>query len=269
MRVQTEEWRRFIPGVRMYQGKKTLFYNGEKLWDDENNEFLIYDEEERESWEVVIVVPGVEVIPQGTFCICRNIKAVIMSDSVRRVERDAFQDCWSLSYVKLSTNLVYIGACAFSFCKSLKAIFIPPSCTEIGNLAFKGCKKLIFLVVPPHTQLSYHVIADTALIYISPFATDRDGGYANGEYANDREVNDWIRNLHAGDEFSLHRACCSYNPLDEVIFEIIKRQGLKAFKKRDSIGATASLYLSKNPFADIKEQKVVKRYILDMMGEVI
>ena len=58
MRVQTEEWRRFIPGVRMYNGKMTLFYNGEKLWeegDDGHQEFLIYDMRERQTWEVIIV----------------------------------------------------------------------------------------------------------------------------------------------------------------------------------------------------------------------
>ena len=46
----------------MYKGKKTLFYNGEELYDDENDEFLIYNEQEQMSWEVVIVLPGVEMI---------------------------------------------------------------------------------------------------------------------------------------------------------------------------------------------------------------
>ena len=55
MRVQTEEWRRFVPGVRMYNGEKTLFYNGEKLWegDEHDGHPLIYDEEERNSWKVI------------------------------------------------------------------------------------------------------------------------------------------------------------------------------------------------------------------------
>ncbi|GFH44727.1 hypothetical protein CTEN210_01201 [Chaetoceros tenuissimus] len=262
MRVQTEEWRRFIPGVRMYKGKKTLFYNGEKLY-DEYGKYLIYSKEEQESWEVIIVLPGVEVIPEETFSFSK-VEAVIMSDTVRRIEDSAFWNCTRLKHVKLPTNLEYVGSSAFRCCKSLEAIFIPPSCRKIDLAAFQGCKKLVFLNVPQHTQLSYHVIADTTLIYISPFATDH-----NGEYDNDREVNDWIRNLHAGNEFSLHRACCSYNPLDEVIFGIIKRQGLKTFKKQDRLGATASLYLSRNPSADTKEQKIIKRYILDMMGEVI
>ena len=69
MRVQTEEWRKFIPGIRMYKGKKTYFYNGEKLWDvtdDWEDQLLVHDKDERNSWEVIIVLPGVEVIPDFT-----------------------------------------------------------------------------------------------------------------------------------------------------------------------------------------------------------
>ena len=261
MRVQTEEWRRFIPGSRMYKGKKTLFYNGEKLWDDENNEYLIYDEEEQKSWEVIIVLPGVEVIPRDVFMSCVRIEAVIMSDTVRRVEREAFYYCMSLSYVKLSRNLEYIANAAFIGCKSLKAIFVPPSCRDIGDYAFAVCEKLIIFQVPHQTQLGEMVIGgDTALIEASAF---------RGYYDNYEEVNDWIKSHHEDNEFSLHRACVSYNPLDEVIFDIVKRQGLKAFKKEDRVGVTASQYLSENPFSEIEEQTIIKRYILDMMGEVI
>ncbi|GFH47860.1 leucine-rich repeat domain-containing protein [Chaetoceros tenuissimus] len=262
MRVQTEEWRRFIPGVRMYKGKKTLFYNGEKLswW----NESLDYNQEERESWEVIIILPGVEVIPWGTFLCCKNVKTVIMSDTVKRIENMAFQLCTSLSYVRLSTNLEYIGQLSFQFCSSLTSIFIPPTCREIGDCAFQWCPKLIILAVPQHTQLGEKVIAITALIRASPIETNWIGGYEN---TSDEVVNEWIKNRHAENEFILHRACSSYNPLDEVIFDIIKRQGLKAFKRPDSIGVTASQYLSENPFAEIEEQKIIKHYILDMVGE--
>jgi hypothetical protein len=64
-------------GVHMFRGKKTYFYNGEELWDDENDEYLIYDLFERESWEVFIILPGVEVIPECTFSNCFNVKTVI------------------------------------------------------------------------------------------------------------------------------------------------------------------------------------------------
>ena len=188
-----------------------------------------------------------------------------MSDSVRRIEKCAFMECKSLVFVKLSRNLEYIGVRAFAESISLPSIVIPPSCREIGHCAFAFCKKLIILQVPQHTQLGENVISNTAVFKASPFTTFSGSGY----YDNDIEVNDWIKSHHADNEFSLHRACASYNPLDEVIFDIVKRQGLKAFKQPDSIGVTASQYLSENPFSEIEEQTIIKRYILDMMGEVI
>ncbi|GFH44713.1 hypothetical protein CTEN210_01187 [Chaetoceros tenuissimus] len=264
MRVQTEEWRRFIPGVRMYKGKKTLFYNGEILVDAENGEWLIYDKEERQKWEVIIVLPGVEVIPQYTFGSCINVEAVIMSDAVRRVELRTFINCKSLKFVKVSRNLEYIGEAAFFHCLSLHSIFIPSSCREIYEYAFSSCDKLFVFRVPQHTTLGEGIISCTALSQASPFAT-----YDDGDYDNDEEVNEWIKNHHADNEFSLHRACSSFNPLDEIVFDIVKREGLKAFKKTDRNGVTASEYLYQNPFAEIKEQTIINRYILDMMGEVI
>ena len=267
MRVQTEEWRRFIPGVRMYKGKKTLFYNGEKLWDDENEEPMIYDWKERDSWEVVIVLSGVEVISKLAFSNCDKVEVVIMADSVRRIEDGAFYSCTNLEYVQLSINLEFIERCAFSACKSLTSVFIPPSCRMVDNRAFIGCKKLIIFSVPQHTQLGEYVIERTALMKAAPFTTDDYGGYEDNDAINDEEVNEWIKNRNAN--YPLHRACASFNPLDEVMFDIVKRQGLKEFRRPDSVGVTASQYLSENPFADIEEQKMIKRYVLDMMGEVI
>ncbi|GFH61895.1 hypothetical protein CTEN210_18371 [Chaetoceros tenuissimus] len=259
MRVQMEEWRRFIPGVRMYKGKKTLFYNGEKLFGILNP--LIYDKEERNSWEVIIVLPGVRVIPYMTFYRCENVKTVIMANNVERIERSAYYRCYSLVFVKLSTSIESIGAYAFLFCESLNSIFVPVSCREIDICALDGCSKLIILSVPQHTTLYEDVIANTALIKASPFDTN-----VRGRYENDEEVNEWIKNRLADNQFSLHRACASYNPLEEVIYDIVKRRDLKALKSPDSVGVTPSQYLSQNPFTDIKEEKIMKHYILRYDG---
>ena len=248
----------------MYKGKNTYFYNGEKLYDFETSQYLVHDKEERLTWEVIMVLPGVEVIPDSTFSECWNVKTVIMSDTVRRIEGRAFDSCYCLEFVKLSTSLEYIGRWAFHFCRSLTSIFIPPSCREIGDWAFQYCKQLIIFNVPENTELGGSVIARTALIKSSPFQTND-----RGEYANTNQVNGWIRNRHADNQFSLHRACASYNPLDEVIFNIVKREGIGAFKNPDSVGITPSQYLSLNPFTEIKEEKIIKRYILEMMGEVV
>ena len=83
----------------MYKGKKTLFYNGENIgWDDDSRKFRIYNKEEMQSWQVIIVLPGVKVIPFYTFGACyhQNIETVIMADTVRRIEKSAFHTSTSL-----------------------------------------------------------------------------------------------------------------------------------------------------------------------------
>ncbi|GFH57874.1 hypothetical protein CTEN210_14350 [Chaetoceros tenuissimus] len=253
------------PGVRMHNGKKTLFWNGEKVRDEHTGEFLIYNREERDSWEVIVVLVGVEVIPQDTFCGCENIEMVIMADTVKRIENIAFSFCKSLEFIRLSRNLEFIGVQAFLFCESLTSIFIPSSCTEIDEEAFGWCTKLIILSVPQHTQLDENVIARTALVEASHFETNHYGNYEDFN-----EVNQWIKNINGDtDEFALHRACSSYNPITEIIHGIIKRQGLKAFYNKNEIDVTPLQYLAANPYADISQSALMKRYVLDMMGEVV
>ena len=263
MRIQTEEWEEFAqqgPGMRMYKDKMTLFYNGEQLVFNTN----IYNREERRTWEVIIVLPGVEVIPGLTFSYCENVKTIIMSDTVRRIEYSAFKWCRSLEYIKLSRNLEYIGRLAFETCCYLTSLFIPPSCREICRDAFKYCRSLIILSVPRDTQLGENVIHDTALIRKSHFETNQDGKYENHE-----EVNNWIREVHMDDQYALHRVCASFNPLPEVILQVLRSHGLKALKMRNSIGITPFQYLESNPFADIDQKEIMKQYILEMMGEVV
>ena len=264
MRVQTEEWRRFIPGVRMYKGKMTLFWNGQILCDRDTGEFLIYNWEERKTWEVIMVLPGVEAIPEGTFSHCQNVKTVIMADTVRRIEYQAFLFCCSLEYVRLSRHLEYIGDNGFYFCKSLPSMFIPTSCTWIGHGAFANCE-LIILSVPQHTQLGENVIACTPLIAASSFEINNQGFYQNLD-----EVNQWIKNINQDEIYSPHRACSTVNPpLENDIVATMRRQGLGALREPNSIGVTPLQYLEANPYADIDEEKIMKKYILEMMGEVV
>ena len=184
---------------------------------------------------------------------------------MRLIEDAAFSNCWSLSYVRLSRNLELIGEEAFRVCESLTSIFIPPSCRWIGDLAFERCSGLIILSVPEHTELRINVIAGTALVTASPTSTN-----LSGWYENQREVNRWIKNINGDtDDFALHRACSSYYPITEIIHAIVKRQGLKALKKKNEIGITPLQYLEENPFADISQSALMKQYVLEMMGEIV
>ena len=245
----------------MYRGKRTLFYNGEELLldEDENFEFLIYNEEERETWQAIIVLPGVEVIPWNAFMHCENVEVVIMAHTVKRIETFAFVRCKRLKVVKLSTNLEYIGDCVFWYCKSLTSVFIPPSCREIGHNVFVECTKLIILCVPQHTELGVNVVGCTALIKASPFGCD----------SNHEEVNHWIKNQNMTQDFVLHRACSSFDPTQEMVYGIVKHKGLDAFQMKNAIGITPLQYLQVNPFAEIDQTKMITRYILEMMGEVV
>ena len=141
-----------------------------------------------------------------------------MADTVKRIEEGAFNLCMSLIFVRLSTNLEYIGEYAFRYCKSLTSIFIPPSCREIDNYAFETCDKLIIFHVPQHTRLGDRIFANTELYEVSPFEeVDRFGNYRNND-----QVYAWVRDLNANNqEYALHRACCSFNPLLDTIYQIV------------------------------------------------
>ncbi|GFH61802.1 hypothetical protein CTEN210_18278 [Chaetoceros tenuissimus] len=269
MRVQTEEWRRFIPGVRMYKGKKTLFYNGEILREGDGTNPLIYNREERLSWKVIIVLPGVRVIPDWTFWSCKNVEKVIMSDTVRRIEWGAFSTCISLEFVKLSQTLEFIGVNSFQSCVSLTSIFIPPSCREICNWAFNWCSEFIIFHVPQHTligrnvfELGKDVIRRTKLFEASPF-------YGHDNDYNAEEVNTWIKNINMNEEYELHRACSSFNPIEDIVYGIVRRKGLSSFQAPNALGITPAQYLAANPYADIDQHKLIKRYIAEMMGEPV
>ncbi|GFH61580.1 hypothetical protein CTEN210_18056 [Chaetoceros tenuissimus] len=255
MRIQTEEWRRFIPGVRMYKGKKTLFYNGEKL--SENIIIgrcpLIYDYKEQQSWEVIIVLPGVKVIPSCNFEYLANVKMVIIADnSVKRIEFDAFRFCKNLAFVKLSRNLEYIGERAFQYCESLTSMFIPPSCREISSWVFHFTK-LIILVVPPHTELGIEVF------FCTPLWRKRIG-----------DENAWVKSINDNDLYRLYRLCSSMDPSEDEIYQMICEQGgLHALVQKNSVGITPSEYLAANPYADVDEMKLVKRILLENMGEIV
>lgn len=273
-KLTNNEWaeiERDGPGSRLYRGKQTFFYNGEILYENDDNEYgdledflRVYDEDVRDSWEVLIVMRGVREIPWKTFYYCTNLKVVIMADTVRRIGEKAFKGCKRLLYVKLSSNLEYIGICAFYGCESLISIFLPPSCTEVDDEVFYGCEDLIIFCVHLNTQLGENVIAGTSLIYRSPFETDYLGQYED----NNEEVNEWIKNLNGDEEYALHRACSSFNPIEDILYTIIERQGLRSLHVRNEFGITALDYLVENPFSNVDQYELINRYVMDMAGEL-
>jgi hypothetical protein len=95
-----------------------------------------------------------------------------------------------------------------------------------------------------------------------------------GAYENTVEVNQWVKDINAGRKYSLHRICCStYEnealPISEAIYQEIKEQGPQVLHLQNKIGITPLQYLAENPFLEnIDEMKMLKRYILEKMGQV-
>ncbi|GFH56940.1 hypothetical protein CTEN210_13416 [Chaetoceros tenuissimus] len=262
-KLTNKEWKEISEkykdgGVHMYKGKKTLFYNGEKLLKGvyHNRNFLVYNNKERKAWEVIIVLPGVEVIPTYTFFGCKNVKTVFMADSVKRIEKSAFWVCSKLAFVKLSRDLEYIGDSAFWCCKSLTSIFIPPSCREIDNWAFAHCKKLIIIHASQHTQLGEYIIADTALIKKSPIEVDEKGDYNK----NNLRVNAWIKSRH--DEFPLHTICSSEDPTLSQEFTA------NDWAQEDDCNLTPLHCLFFNPMISLEEKlKAIQKHRSILVGD--
>ena len=130
---------------------------------------------------------------------------------------------------------------------------------------FAKCHKLLIFQVPQHTSLEYLALDTCAALFeASPFGAvpphEIETGYTD-------EVTAWIKNVNGDDEeYALHRACGSFNPMTDIIYEIVKKQGLKSLKKPNRIGITPLKYLEENPFADVDQNVVAKRYVLDLMG---
>lgn len=259
MKVTIYEWQNFVPGVRMYKGLKTLFYNGEKLWNGKCfGNPLVHDKKERHSWEQIVVLPGVKVISSWTFNRCKNIKRIIMPDSVQRIEEAVFSSCISLVFVKFSRSLEYIGKAAFYDCSSLFSIFIPMSCREIGPEAFACCSKLQIFNASPHTSfLGTSVLHSTRLLERYPNRYEEN------------EVQNWIRSMNIGEIYILHRICASENPSLQAIYAMLQDDGLAAMIRQNEIGISSSEYLLQNPFTEINEIRIVKHCILGLMGEII
>ncbi len=77
-------------------------------------------------------------IGDAAFLRSRNLKNIIIPDSVTVIGEDAFAGCSILHDVSMSRNITVIGDYAFSSCSYLTDILIPDSVTTIGGGAFYG-----------------------------------------------------------------------------------------------------------------------------------
>lgn len=264
--------------VAKVDGLLTLFYDGSKLWNSlfytewrtahsqngrnsENWESWNLSDEckkywrERYSWEQILVMEGVTEIPQYTFKLCKNVKRIVFANTVTRIGFEAMYRCISLSEIEWSINLEYIGMGAFMDC-NLGTVFVPPRCREIEAFAFSDNDDLGIFSVPPQTILGHDVIFGSKIFADIPIEVKAEGEVAN-----------WLSNIHNEEKYKLHRACSSFCPLKEVLFAILKEQGIGIFNLKNKMGISPSRYLKENPYTDLNEKEIINDFIMKMVGE--
>lgn len=280
--IRDDEWGTFEPGVHLYQGKKTFFFNGQVLRDANDRRDLIYDIKEKNTWEMIVVMHGVQVIPDIYFLLLEKLETVIMADTVTRIEGGAFARCSFLAYVKLSRQLQFIGGYAFVECSSLASIFIPPSCQVIDRHVFSCCSKFLVFHVPSDTELEgeFGVIDNFSLLIKTPPFKAVPGPENSGEIAGieyERRINQLFKDINNGEDYALHRLCASYDLDEETIHQSFKDAANKKdflqdfYHKQNAIGVTPAQYLEANPYSNIDIVELVtfcRRYVQEMMGIV-
>ena len=91
----------------------------------------------------------------------KDIKKIVIPDSVESIGDDAFYKCENLTSIKIPDSVKDIGFEAFAFCQNLKSIMIPDSIESIGEYAFFNCQNLISINIPN----SVESIGDEAFAY--------------------------------------------------------------------------------------------------------
>lgn len=95
-----------------------------------------------------VVIPSIyEGIPVKSinglaFASCRNLKSVVIPDSITEIGDYAFYYCDSLTSLRIPQSVTYIGESAFWKCQSLGSIAIGNQVTTVGSNAFRDCYSL-------------------------------------------------------------------------------------------------------------------------------
>ena len=127
----------------------TAYYKTAANWDDG----VLYID----NWLVATndSVPSSYVIKAGTIGIAgeafrsnKNLKEIIVSDSVANICDNAFTYCTNMDTIQIGKNVVNIGSSAFYGCSNLEKVTLPDTISSIGGTAFANCSRLTSFFIP-------------------------------------------------------------------------------------------------------------------------
>jgi len=77
----------------------------------------------------------------------KNVKKIVIPNSVTHIGNNAFWGCHELANVTIPNGLMVIGEYAFRTCINLTNLMIPNSVMDIGEYAFFNCKNLTSITI--------------------------------------------------------------------------------------------------------------------------
>lgn len=78
----------------------------------------------------------------------KNIKTLVVSDGVPKIESEMFKGCTALTTVSVAGSVRSIGTSAFAGCAALSNLTLNDGIEEIGAGAFNGCAALVDIMIP-------------------------------------------------------------------------------------------------------------------------
>ena len=132
--------------------------------------------------ESVVIPKGITEISDYTFWCCKNLKTVVIPDSVKSIGENAFERC-AITEIRLE-NIESIGVSAFQECKDLKCAILSPNLKSLGNHAFSRCSALEYVYIPSTIKtIPDFAFADCALK--SVVLPDSIESIGNSAFSND------------------------------------------------------------------------------------
>ena len=89
----------------------------------------------------MVIVTGGEEIVDNAFVGCKNVSAIALPVSIKKIGEFAFYECRDLVYLSLVSNEFSVGKYAFAYCSSLYSVSLG-NAVEIGFGAFYECESL-------------------------------------------------------------------------------------------------------------------------------